>query len=187
MIIKMYALIFILLLSGCMGSSSYKVKHNTDDPFADKSGSQLVTLDENFIAQKDPLGLVPFSQLIPYVIRNNKGKNMEMGFHLKNVQNDFLVPTKWLNIRQGDEIVFLADGRRISARATNTRLDHTTDYNSLVKRAITTYFDFAWYPLTRDQMEVICNSNNEKIKVYGNDGTNEYGTGTNGYNELQHF
>jgi len=79
---------------------------------------------------------------------------------------------------------FLADGRRISARATNKRLDHTTDYNSFVKRAITTYFDFAWYPLTRDQMEVICNSNNVKIKVYGNDGINEYGTGKNGYNEL---
>ena len=106
MIIKMYALIFILLLSGCMGSSSYKVKHNTDDPFTDKSGSQLVTLDENFIAQKDPLGLVPFSQLIPYVIRDNNGKNIEIGFHLRNVQNVFLVPIKWLNIKQGYEMVF---------------------------------------------------------------------------------
>ncbi|MGZ7117575.1 MAG: hypothetical protein ACXVHS_09020 [Methanobacterium sp.] len=184
---RLVLLVFFLVLSmtGCAGSSSYLVKRSTDDPFADKSGSSIITLDENHIIRKAPSWSVPFSQLIPYTTRDNAGNNQEMGFHLINVQSDIADPSaRWLNIRDGDELVFLVDGNRIAAKASSTRLDHDSEFNAFLKKTTTHYYDFAWYKLTKEQMEKVCNSRNVKIKVYGRDGTDEYGTGKDGFNDL---
>jgi hypothetical protein len=181
--IKVLLLVLALSITSC-GGAKYAVKHSSDDQFADKSGPVLITLEENYIDFKDPMGIVPSSQLVPYLFRDNDGNITEMGFHLTNVRSN----EKWLNIRKGNEIVFLVDGKRISAKASNTKIDHyTSGYNSVTRSVITYYYDYAWYGLTKEQMETVCNSTDIKIKIIGNDGIEEYGTGKRGFSMNESF
>ena len=176
---KIMLLILTLLITACSGVSEYVVKRSSDDQFADKKGPVLITLKENYIEFKNPVVNEPFSQLIPYVLHNRTGNIIDMGFYLINVQGYFSIEHRsCLAIRDGDEIIFLSDGKRISAIARNTSSDQYTQDNSAIKLPpTTTYFDYAWYSLTKEQMETICNATDIKIKVIGHDGTDEYGTG----------
>ena len=129
-------LFFVLSIAGC-GGGGYAIKKSTDDQFSDKSLPILVTLEENYIDFKAPLGIIPTSQLIPYLFRDNGGNIVETGFHLINVRMSggmLHLQNQWLNIRTGDEIVFIADGERISAIAHDTKIDH---YTSNVRRQLT--------------------------------------------------
>lgn len=181
--VKYLLLAVALLVSGC-GGGKYAIKQSADDQFSDNSKPNLVTLEENYIDFKDPLGLVPSSQLVPYLFRDTEGNITEMGFHLINVRSY----GKWLNIRKGNEIIFLINGERISAKASNTKIDHySSGYNSVSRSVDTYYYDYAWYKLTKDQMEKICSSSDIKIQVVGNDGIEEYGTGKSGFSMNESF
>lgn len=168
-----------IFLSACAGSK-YAIKRSSLDEFADKNAPELITLEENYIAFKDPLGMVPSSQLVPYVFKRNDGSIESMGFYLTNVRNY----GKWLNIKEGDKIIFLVDDVRISAKADNTKIDHyTSGYNSVSKSITTYYYDYAWYQISQDDMKKICNSSSVKIRVMGHDDVDEYGTGNSSLNK----
>ena len=180
---KIALLIVTLIMSGCVGSK-YAIKQSSDDQFSDKSKPTLITLEENHIDFRDPLGMVPSSELLPYLFRNKNGNITEMGFHLINVRTN----EKWLNIRKGNEIVFLVNGKRITAKANNTKIDHTSSgYNSVSRTVYTYYYDYAWYKLTKEQMQKICNAKSIKIQLVGNDGREEYGTDKRGHSIKESF
>ncbi|MFM8331790.1 MAG: hypothetical protein ACKN9T_08885 [Candidatus Methylumidiphilus sp.] len=180
----MFLSIMIYFLLGCSGSA-YSLKRSNDDQFADKSGFNLITLDENHMEMRYPNDIIPKSQLLPYVYRDSAGNNIETGFRLINVISDLVNSNaRWLNIRQGDEIIFLADGNRVASKARNVSIDHISSYDSLTKRTTTYYYDFASYKLSADQFRAVCNARNIKIKIFGQDGYDEYGTGKHGQNEL---
>ena len=182
---KKYAVLLFLVffLIGC-APSKYAIKKSSDSEFADKNAPELVTLEENYIDFKDPMGLVPSSQLIPYAFVDKAGKINEMGFHLINVRSY----DRWLNIRKGDQIVFIADEERLTAKAQNTEIDHiTTGYNSVSKTVDTYYYDYAWYPLSKESMEKISKAKSIKLQIMGQDGLAEYGTKNRGFSIHKSF
>ena len=169
---NLLAIVVTISLFGCAGGK-YNIVNSSDNEFAEKGKGSLITLEENYIDFKDPMGIVPSSQFIPYVHHDNDNKIISTGFYLINVKTS----GKWLNIRKGNELVILADGKRIVSEAENTKIDHSFSTNS----AITYYYDYAWYEFSFKDMKDIVSAKNIKIMVTGKDGAQEYGTKNSGY------
>jgi len=157
-------LIGILSLTNCITSFPYTVTNNFDDEFLGENEDRNIGLVDNFLYWKNG------SQLNPYIDLKKDGTITSTGFFLANIRVDL----DWLNIRRGDKIVFLADGKRISAKAIAGSIDSEVWSSTYGARKI--YYDYATYILTKQQMNLICNASNLKVKVYGRTGRDEYGS-----------
>jgi hypothetical protein len=169
------------LISAC--ASPYQVAEDTDK-FSDPSSPRIYSFKGNGIDSGGPLWTLPVSELNPWVtVDRTTGKAIAAGFNYRRAKPDVqfgpVGPARWLNVRPGDEIVFLADGERIILRAASARIDHTVDRTTGIY-----YFDFVNYRAsTLDQMRKICSAARLEFQVNGRDGNVSYPIGTTRYTD----
>ncbi|HAK59005.1 MAG TPA: hypothetical protein DCO77_01310 [Nitrospiraceae bacterium] len=172
---------FIILAAMVLGActAGYKVKV-VEDQFSDPNKAYITkTMDGNFISSTaDPLKLVPASELNAYVMVNKQtNKADRVGLHLYNVRRN---GNKWLNIREGDEMIILADNNRVVLRARNAKMDHHVSSNSVTRTIDTDYFDSAFYSIEKEDFKKIAYATSIKIKINGMSGIEEYTKQING-------
>ncbi len=178
-VIKLFSALFLVVVVTIGCTASYNVKTVADE-FSDPN-SALITkmMTDNFInSYADPLKLVPASQLNAYVMVNkNTNKVEELGLFLINVRHSggmMRVSNSWLNIREGDEMIILTDTKRIVLYAKRPRIDSRTSYNSVTRSIDTDYFDYAFYPIQKDDFKALATSQTFKLKVQGQNGVDVY-------------
>lgn len=166
-------ILFLAALMGC--ATPYAVVEETDK-FADPNKPARYALRSNDILRNE-IGVSHGDLLDPYVERDRKtGKVVATGFVLlRTVGEPELVWTgapKWLGIRPGDEIEFLADGERVALKALSARAYHNFGfYNGM---NMTKYFDQAVYSSDPSQFTKITTAKNIEIKVNGMNGSEFY-------------
>jgi hypothetical protein len=147
-------------LSAC--AAPYQVDEATDK-FSDPTKPAVYSMKSNNVDFRDPMGLVAASELNFFVERDRtSGKAIAVGLDAFVVSYEF--DGKWLNIRPGDEIVFLANGERIAAKAISTRIDHQVGRGA---SANTQYYDQARYLFTPAQFKKLSNADRLEIKIQG--------------------
>ena len=162
-----FVFVSALLISGC--TTPYRMTELTDK-FSDPNAPMAYAIEDNAIDFPGPTFGIPVSQMNGFVTRDRKtGKVISVGFNSRFVNES---GSRWLNIRSGDEVVFLADGDRIVAKAFNAKMDH--DVRRLSTGVTTYYFDFAQYGLTPDQFRRIAYARNLEFQVRGSDGVAEF-------------
>ncbi len=173
----LFCIIGLMIFIGC--TASYNVKTLVDE-FSDPNTPLLTkTMTDNFITSyADPLKLVPSSQLNAYVMVNkNTNKVENIGLALINVRHAGGImhqKNSWLTIRQGDEMIILTDTKRIALYAERPRIDSNSSYNSVSMSVDTNYFDYAFYPISKDDFKALASSTTFKLKVSGQNGADEY-------------
>lgn len=169
----MKKLLFIpaaLLFFSC--AASYSVK-TMNDEFSDPKAPTILLLENNAIINHDPMGMVPDTELNCYLTLDKKSnKILEMGISLQHVDG-----SRNLLIREGDEMIFIADTSRIALKAKSTKADYmSSSYNTVSKRYYDYFFDFAWYPCSKEEFKIITHAKNLKFKIIGANAIREYGT-----------
>ena len=158
---------FLGLLSGC--AASYQVAEVTDR-FSDPTKPATVAMKGNAIDYRDPLNAVAVSEMNGFVERDRgTGKVVAVGFNLIFVSKT----GRWLSIRNGDEMVFLADGERIASKATGTKIDQNIQ-NLGVHGLNVDRYDFATYPVTTEQFRKIATAGKLEISVNGANGSHVF-------------
>lgn len=167
------SILFLATLAGC--TTPYAVVEETDK-FADPNKPARYALRSNDILRNE-IGISHGDLLDPYVERDRKtGKVISTGFVLLRTVSEpeliWIGAPKWLGIRPGDEIEFLADGERIAFKAVSARTYHNFGYYNGAN--MTKYFDQAVYTSEPQQFAKIANAKNIEIKVNGGNGNTVY-------------
>lgn len=167
---RIFLLLPMLFLFSC--AASYSVK-TVNDQFSDPNAPTILMLENNGIINHDPLGMVPSSELNCYLSLEKKtNKIIEMGMFLIHVDGN-----RNLFIREGDEMIFIADSNRIVLKAKSTKADYmSSGYNTVSKRYYNYFFDFAWYPCAKEDFYKITHAKDLKFKIIGANTIREYGT-----------
>lgn len=160
-------------LVGC--TAGYSVAEVTDK-FSDPSKPTTKAMVGNHIEFHDPLGS-DNSALNGWVSRDRQsGKVMAVGFYLHNVRPAAMVSwtggTKWLRIRPGNELIVLADGQRIVARAVAGSMDHRVQ--AIQGSIYTDYIDDATYEVAPSQFAAVAHATALELKIEGADGSDAY-------------
>jgi hypothetical protein len=171
-----YLTVFLLfLLAGC--AAGYTVSEDTDK-FSDPNKPAVVSMKGNDIDFGGPMVTIPTNQLNGFVSRDRvTRKLMNVGFFFKRAaysgEITFNGGPKWLNVNPGNELVFLADGERISIPAITGSIDHKVErgFGTSVE---TLYLDFAQYHVTADQFRRISMAKTLEFQVSGTQGSTTY-------------
>lgn len=165
----------VLMAAGC--AAPYAVEEHTDK-FSDPGRPQTFVMYRNAIDFRDPMGAVLTDELNGYVDRDRKtGAVVEAGFVLfRNVNSRQIAVSggpKWLSIRPGDELVFIADGERIALPAVAAKTDHKTSYNT-ISGVDTDYIDHATYKTTPDVFRKIAYAKSLEFQAIGSEGRESF-------------
>lgn len=167
--------VFIVFIVGCAYpySSPYIVK-NQNDEFADPNVDLIFrTMVGNHIYERDPVGLVPFSELnIEMGIHKKSNKIIAISLFLKNIRFSARGYSGPLYIRNGDKLIIIADTERIILAAKSTKAHFTSKI--LMGRLDYTYYDMAHYEISKDDLKKIADAKKIKLRVTGSDGSQDY-------------
>lgn len=169
------SIVVVAMVSGC--AAPYAVEEHTDK-FSDPGRPQTFTMNRNAIDYRDPLGAVLTDELNGYVdIDRKTGAVAEVGFILfRNVNSRQIAVSggpKWLGIRPGDELVFIADGERIALPAVAAKTDHKTSYNT-ISGVDTDFIDHATYKTTPDVFRKIAYAKTLEFQALGAEGRESF-------------
>ena len=170
------AIIATLLMNGC-GGSQYQVIQQSDK--FNNNGSYLITTINNDLVINpfgDDIVSKVFSTLDVGIIVN-RSKNC-----IKDVALNLYHPTQystgngiygsrnatWLNIRRGNRLIFLADGKRVAFTASASKQSTSDDgYNSVAKVATMKYIDTAVYPAPLNKLKQIASAQKLEVRIEG--------------------
>lgn len=168
-------LVGAVVLAGC--AAGYQAGEMTDK-FSDPTGPAVYAMRGNSIDFHDPLGAVKPGELNAYVARDRAtNKPLYAGFFYNRSQSDggvaFSGEPRWLSVRQGDELVILADGARLVLKATGGRIDGS------VARGVgysvdATYFDTAQFVGTVEDLQRVAKASRLQFQVQGLNGAISY-------------
>ncbi len=173
---RFISLFILAIFSGC--TAPYQVIELTDK-FTDPNAPAVFSMVNNSIDFSDPMGLVRFSTLNGYVMKDRKsGEPTGAGFYYNRIATDadvsFRGEPKWLSVRAGGEAVFLADGERIVLKArANGRIDHQTT-RGVGYSVNTDYSESVDYPATIEQFRKIAFARKIEFQFSGNNGAVSY-------------
>jgi len=159
----------VAILTSC--ASPYQVRELTDQ-YSDPAKPSLYSMLNNSMYVGGMLSVG--STLDGFVMRDRKtSKVVRTGFYLTIESGE--INGKWVGIRPGDALVFIADGERIQTEAISGDVDHrirTIGYN-----VETDYIDKAQYFVTPAQFRKIAFSKELKFQASGKNRTEDFPRG----------
>ena len=169
------AIIATLLMNGC-GGSQYQVIQSSDK--FSNNGSYLITTKNNDLVI-NPFGNDIVSKTFPTLdvgIMVNQSKNCIQDvslylYHPTHYSTGHLMGSRnatWLNIRRGNRLIFLADGKRVAFTASASKQSTSDDgYNSVAKEATMKYIDTAVYPAPLNKLKQIASAQKLEVRIEG--------------------
>jgi hypothetical protein len=168
-------IVLVVLIFGCAYpyTSPYLVKNHADE-FTDPAANLIFrSMVGNHIYERDPMGLVPFSELnIDMGIHKKSNKIVASSLFLKNVRSSGRGQSSPLYIKDGDKLIIITDSARITLAARYTKSYSKSEI--LMGRLHYTYFDLAHYAISKDDLKKIADAKNIKFRVTGSEGMQDY-------------
>jgi hypothetical protein len=176
-IIRLLAISFILssaiILVSCSMTSPYVVQDGADD-FSDPNSKFISrAMYDNHIVERDPMKLVPYSELNSEIFIDKKTNiPIRIILALKNVRRSDRGYSGPLYIREGDEMIIITDTKRITLKSSFVK--SLSKYSPNQFGSFYYYFDFASYEISKQDFKEIANTKVIKIRVNGSEGYQDY-------------
>ncbi len=168
-------IVLVVLIFGCAYpyTSPYLVTNEVDE-FTDPNDELVFrSMAGNHIYERDPMGLVPFSELnITMGIHKKSNKIIDSSLFLKNVRSSARGHSIPLYIKDGDKLIIITDTARIILAARSTKTYSKSEI--LMGRLHYTYFDLAHYAISKDDLKKIAEAKSIKLRVTGSEGNQDY-------------